>query len=174
MVDPAKLQALVDKDEIRDVMWRYARAVDRGDVDLLRTCYHPDATLDYGRNSGDGSVEAHLETVAKLHSYVRAAHHHISNVFVELDGDFATVESYLIDTLSQAMDTSRLAADQEVVHQLFARYLDRFERRDGEWRIIRRVVVKDLRDVRTFVDFNDGYRRGACDRSDVCYDPMRK
>ena len=174
MIENAQLQALVDKDAIRDVIWRYARAIDRGDVDLLRTCYHPDATMDYGIRTGDGSIEAHLASAGQMHSYVGEAHHHISNVLIELDGDFATVESYVIDTLSQQVDASRLAVGQKVVHQLFARYLDRFEKRNGEWRIIRRVVVKDLRDVRTAIDFHDGYRPGAAGKSDVVYDPMRK
>jgi hypothetical protein len=174
VIDEAQIQALIDKDAIRDVINGYARGIDRGDLDLRRKAYHPDATQDFGKNTGSGSIEDHLAAGSTMHEYVGISHHHIANILIELDGDFATAESYVIDTLTQKMDASRLAEGQQVVHQLFARYLDRLEKRNGEWRIIRRVVVKDLRDVRTSVDFNDGYRPGATDTSDVVYDPMRR
>ncbi|MCB2109209.1 MAG: nuclear transport factor 2 family protein, partial [Rhodobacteraceae bacterium] len=38
-----RIAALLDKEEIRDVLMRYGRGVDRADADLLRSCYHPDA-----------------------------------------------------------------------------------------------------------------------------------
>jgi len=47
MTDPA-LQALLDKQKIAELLTRYLRSVDRGDVDTLRACYLPDATEDHG------------------------------------------------------------------------------------------------------------------------------
>ena len=47
MTDPA-LQALLDKQEIAELLTRYLRSVDRGDVDTLRACYLPGATEDHG------------------------------------------------------------------------------------------------------------------------------
>jgi hypothetical protein len=47
MTDPA-LQALLDKQEITELLTRYLRSVDRGDVATLRACYLPDATEDHG------------------------------------------------------------------------------------------------------------------------------
>jgi hypothetical protein len=44
----AKLRALVDKDEIRDVLYRYSRAVDRCDRELLASSYWPDAGDNHG------------------------------------------------------------------------------------------------------------------------------
>ncbi|MBT5754390.1 MAG: SnoaL-like domain-containing protein [Acidimicrobiaceae bacterium] len=44
----ARLRALIDKDEIRDVLMRYGRGVDRLDEELLRSCYHPDSHDDHG------------------------------------------------------------------------------------------------------------------------------
>ena len=43
-----KVRVLVSKDEIRDVLMRYARGVDRGEADLITSCYHPDAVDDHG------------------------------------------------------------------------------------------------------------------------------
>jgi hypothetical protein len=39
----ARIRALIDKDEIRDVIYRYCRAVDRCDLELMLSCYRPDA-----------------------------------------------------------------------------------------------------------------------------------
>jgi len=47
MTDPA-LRALLDKLQIAELLTRYLRSVDRGDVDTLRACYLPGATEDHG------------------------------------------------------------------------------------------------------------------------------
>ena len=47
------LQRLIDKDEIRDVMARYCRGVDRADWDLVRSTYHTDAYDDHGDYRGN-------------------------------------------------------------------------------------------------------------------------
>lgn len=39
---------LLAKDEIRDVLMLYARGVDRGEADLVASCYRPDAVDDHG------------------------------------------------------------------------------------------------------------------------------
>ena len=46
-MDP-RLQALLDKDAIRDLVTAYCRAADRKDTALMRSLYHPDATEDHG------------------------------------------------------------------------------------------------------------------------------
>ena len=47
MTDPA-VQALLDKQEITELLTRYLRSVDRGDVATLGSCYLPGATEDHG------------------------------------------------------------------------------------------------------------------------------
>lgn len=175
MPTESELQALVDKDAIRDVLYRYARAVDRGDSALLRSCYHADATADYGRQNAEGSdaVEAHLEACALMHNWIETSLHCIGNVLIELDGDVATVESYLVDTL-RPVDADQPVPGQQVLLQLFARYVDRFEKRDGQWRIARRVTVQDMSGSGAFVSYDFGFRLGRADMSDVVYDPLRR
>jgi hypothetical protein len=43
----AALQVLLDKQEIAELLTRYLRSVDRGDVASLRSCYLPGATEDH-------------------------------------------------------------------------------------------------------------------------------
>lgn len=127
------LEELIARQEITDVLHRYCRAVDRRDPDLLRSAYHPDATDDHGVYSGpvDGLVEFMLGDGLEM------IHHAISNIVIERDGDVARVECYL-DAVHRRVD-----ATGSWDEMLKARYLDRFERRDGEWRIASRRVAME-------------------------------
>ncbi len=62
-MDP-RLQALLDKQEIEEVVLRYCRGIDRRDFDLVRACYHPDARDHHG--SFDGTVEEFVAWVDGL------------------------------------------------------------------------------------------------------------
>jgi hypothetical protein len=42
------LQRVIDHIAVRDVVLKYARAIDRMDWELLRSCYYPDAIDDHG------------------------------------------------------------------------------------------------------------------------------
>jgi 3-phenylpropionate/cinnamic acid dioxygenase small subunit len=64
--------------------------------------------------------------------------HNISNVLIELDGDVARCESYSIVIVRIRKD----GGDVDWLHA--GRYVDRFERRNGEWRIAYRTVVYDV------------------------------
>jgi len=64
--------------------------------------------------------------------------HNLCNVLIEVDGDVARCESYVIVIV-------RIPQDRGAIDWMHAgRYVDRFERRHGEWRIAYRTVVYDL------------------------------
>ena len=44
---------LLAKEEIREVIFRYARGIDRMDFDLVTACYHADAYDDHGTFQGN-------------------------------------------------------------------------------------------------------------------------
>jgi hypothetical protein len=48
------LRELLDREAIRTVLYDYCRAVDRGDAELMKSCYHADGTDDHGFFSGGG------------------------------------------------------------------------------------------------------------------------
>jgi len=132
-MDP-QLQRLLDESAIRAVVSRYARGVDRRDWELVRSCYHPDAQEDRGRYRGgvDGFVDWLREAVAGYSS----TSHHIATQNIDLEGDTAWVESY-------CLALHRTPGDPSVDRLVPCRYHDRFERRDGEWRIAARTNVYD-------------------------------
>ena len=140
-----ELQRLLDQAEILALMGRYARAVDRRDFDLLRTCYHPDAFSESQNYVGDidGFVAVH-EAAAPFLSMT----HFLGNHEVEIDGDVAFAETLCISSWREAEKDGKPERDTTG----FVRYCDRLERRQGEWRIAHRVIVREpgrIDDVQT-------------------------
>jgi ketosteroid isomerase-like protein len=129
----AELRSLLDKAQIHDTLMRYSRGVDRGDGELVVSCFHPDAALDMGR--GPMLPAALAEGIAKMTA--TGTMHFIGNEYVEVDGDSAYSETYFI---SYATITD---SGQSATRSRGGRYLDRFERRDGEWKIARRLLVDE-------------------------------
>ncbi len=79
--------------EIRRVLLRYARGVDRLDLDLVRSCYHPDATDSHG--SFDGTVDEFVTWVERVLRRYDATMHFLGNPLIELTDDrTAAVETY--------------------------------------------------------------------------------
>jgi len=125
-------QRLLDESDIRDVVYRYCRAIDRRDFAAIHDCFHADATDEHGRYVGD--IPGLVAWVEEVLEPFASTTHFIGNLIVELDGDVAWVESYC-----QAMH--RTKAEPAADWTANVRYVDRFERRAGTWRIARRRCV---------------------------------
>ena len=130
--DP-ELQGLIDKAAIAEVLVSYCRAVDRADLDLLAACYHDDATEDHG-GTFEGSARDYIAGIAAILPRSKMTHT-TSNIAIELTGDKALVESHILAF-------ARLKKDGEKFDCLtLARAIDRFEKRDGAWKIAARRMV---------------------------------
>ena len=136
----ADLQALLDREAIRDCLFRYCRGIDRADEAMLRSTYWPDATDCHGayRGSADGFV---AQAIPRLQRGGRGVHQ-VSNVLIELHGDVAAAESSFL-----ALQVG--AAQPQLETFLAGRYVDRFEKRGSEWRVAERIVVYDWIEERT-------------------------
>lgn len=151
--------------EIRDLQIRYCRGADRMDFDLMRSSFHPDATTDFGFFGGsiDEFIAAGRE---QLKSFLCTTHN-TGNQLVELDGDTAWAEHYTVAT-------HRLPADDTLPLRDFVtavRYIDRLERRNGEWRIAHRRLVLDWSRTDPVNDSGTvpGVPTGKRDRTDPSY-----
>ena len=135
-ISETALRTLLDKQEIHEVLMRYCRAVDRLDEELLRSVYFPDATDDHGLFCGLASD--FVTWVMKFHrEHFISNTHSISNELIEVEGDIAYAESYFTGFHRFERD------GQEYTRISCGRYIDRFERRDGVWKIAHRLVVND-------------------------------
>jgi ketosteroid isomerase-like protein len=128
----AVVQELADRQAILDCLYRYARGVDRDDIDLIASAYHPDALDDHGFFVGTGRGMA--EWVFERHKDSPASQHHITNHVAEIVGDTAHTETYFLAINRSPTGSASVAT---------GRYVDRFERRNGEWRIAARVVITE-------------------------------
>ena len=133
-----QLQVLCDKDEIRDVILRYARAVDRHDPELLATVYHEDALEHRGDTPMLGRDYVAFVFGPKMSGQYRLMRHHLTNILIEVDGDVARAETYFALMHRYEKD------GREVELTQYGRFLDLFERRNGAWKIAKRWRVRDF------------------------------
>lgn len=161
--------AIAAKDEIRDVLYRYCRGVDRCDYELIRSCYHPDATDDHGEYVGDvDGFVAHC--AANLGRFERTMHF-LGNVFVEVDVDSGRARSEAYVIAHHHLRAGHGKPERDFTVNL--RYVDDFEQRGGEWRIAARVCVfewarMDPVGESTYV-FGGTFHRGQRDGSDMVF-----
>jgi len=136
-----RLQAVVDKSEIADVIATFARSLDRIDENLLRSVLHPDATLDLGPGIYQGTGNDYVQWILGVLANVKSSHHLIGTVRVTLEGDVGFSESYFHAHFRLDKPTGR----EDVF--MGGRFLDRLERRPegpaGAWKIIHRKQVLD-------------------------------
>lgn len=165
-LDPVK--RLVDQAAILGALHRYCRGVDRADAELTRSAYHPDATDDHGGFKGpahDFAVRVNASHASRWSSTM----HVVANHSCVFDGDVADAETYVIAYLRR-LDGAHL----DVVG---GRYIDRFECRQGDWRIARRVYVCEWSAVvpagQSMIDAG-AYTRGRRDREDLSYSGLLK
>jgi len=125
------IAAVADIQAISNVLACHSRGVDRADESLLAGCYHPDGTVDYRFFAGPAREFAAILTGAQKAGPVTL--HRTAQMWIELDGDHAASESYVM----------AYAAGAETQHLICGRYLDRHERRGGVWKMSHRTYVLD-------------------------------
>ena len=131
---------LLARQEIADLILRYARGIDRLDFDLVRSCYHPDAYDDHGSFQGD--VDGFVAMCEAFLPRWTATQHFMGNMLIEVDDDVARAETYAVAY------HRREEEDGSGKDDVFGiRYVDRFERRADAWKIAHRVVATEWRRV---------------------------
>ena len=135
-MDP-RLEALLDKQAIEEVVMRYSRTLDWLDEKGQSQCFWPDAEIDYGFYKGDGA--GWVPVVMDVEMAAERRWHLCGGLIVMLNGTKASSECYGF-TVSCAVDESGNKGDS-----LFGgRYLDEWEKRQTEWRILRRRYILDF------------------------------
>ncbi len=130
------IERMLARDEIREVLSAYARGVDRGDAELLRSCYHADAIEEHAGNY-TGNAHVYVDGAVPRIERMGAMQHLLGSSHIDLKGDTAYVETYVWTFLRIKVD------EREVDTFTGGRLVDRFERRDGAWKIAHRWTVFD-------------------------------
>jgi hypothetical protein len=141
MTDQSTVDNLVAKQEIRDLLARYFRHVDRKQFEQLRSVYHPDAYDDHGLFRGD--VDGLITWLTTRHAAIVQSTHMIGNCLVEVNGDVAYTETYGLLVQHERLDRTTFADGTDLHRRVLlgVRYADRIERREGVWRIARHEVI---------------------------------
>ncbi|MFT3929184.1 MAG: nuclear transport factor 2 family protein [Spongiibacteraceae bacterium] len=124
-----RLQHLLDRQDILDCQVRFARGMDRFDRELFLSAFHADATIAAGPFVGGPA--ALYDWASGLHEHGQVAtQHNLLNQTCDIDGDTAHVETYYLFVGRNRDDSNWIAG---------GRYIDRMEKRDGEWKIAMRT-----------------------------------
>lgn len=128
-----KLNDLMDREAIRDTIYAYAQAIDRGDRTACLALFTPDAVLHIGVYEGPAA-----DLFAKPRSgNPTATHHMLGNIRIKLEGDRARAITY-ISAIHHKVHPGRSTS-----HFFRARYLDVLVRGGDVWRIAERRSVTD-------------------------------
>lgn len=124
-----KLEHLLERQDILDCLIRFSRGMDRFDREMFLSAFHNDAVIAAGPFVG--GPEGLYDWAAELHAHGQSAtHHNLLNHTCDIDGDVAHAETYYLFVGRNRDETNWIAG---------GRYIDRLERRDGQWKIALRT-----------------------------------
>ena len=129
-----QLRELLAKQALYENMVTYCRGMDRKDLELMKSTYWPEATEDHGMFVGL-SHDFCEWTVELQGDLGHGAHHYVSNILIDLDGDRAKRETAFIYIRNRGK-----TGPSDV---LTGRYRDTCERRAGVWKVLDRMCVWD-------------------------------
>lgn len=170
------VQEMLKREQIRHALQVYARGVDRREWGLVAQAYHIDAFDDHGGYKG--GIPGLLEWLERRHASIEQSMHFLGNCLIDFVSDSeAVVETYCIvlqrygeqarETITLWVGEQTLEPGTRLMAELVCRYVDRFEQRDGQWRIARRtVVMEEVKASLQPVRLRDGYALARRDRLD--------
>lgn len=162
-----KINYLMDRQEIMDVICRNGQGCDRQDVDILAACYAEHGVDEHGSaNVIDG--KKFPEWANMVHNYGSTQSlHNITTHTCDIDGNIAHAESYVMGAFFNT--------DGQTSRILCGRYLDKLEKIDGKWQIVlRRCTVEvginaDSSFMNSDYFKNMGFLKGLRNKDDIFY-----
>jgi 3-phenylpropionate/cinnamic acid dioxygenase small subunit len=119
-----------DRQDIYDLLMRYATGIDRRDWSLLRTVFTDDCELDYSEIGSWRGVDTVAEFMEQAHAAAGHKMHRMTNEAITVDGDTAVARTYV--------DALILAGDNMSGVNAIGFYDDEIVRTGDGWRVARR------------------------------------
>jgi hypothetical protein len=182
---------MLARQNMEEVLARYARAIDRLDLELLKTVFHEDG-VNHEYAGGDVNLHRWSEhIIPQLKSLFAATMHHITHKSISVSDDRAVSEAYFISyhlIVGSRKEVVRFFGEQyaqrtealvglDTGHEYIGagRYLHRWERRKGQWKISERTATLEWNHYRPATPAEAGSMLGTIvplerrDRSDPVY-----
>lgn len=128
------LKFLLERQEICDLLHRYASSLDDRNWTRLRSCFTPDAVAIYGElgtQEGYEAIESTCRSALEKYDFIQ---HIITNHEIEINGDTARSRCYL-----HAQHTKKGAEGGDNL-TIGGMYLDEIVRTPAGWRICKREL----------------------------------
>jgi hypothetical protein len=138
---------MLEKQRIRELLARLARAMDRVDVEGIKGCYTEDSLDDHGSFHGSGAEFA--ERPSRLAPENLSSTHHLGQSLIDLVDGEAYAETYFFVPLIWRL------GGQNVEIQTAGRYIDRLVKVEGEWKLAFRRVLMDWANERPAVPWSE-------------------
>lgn len=164
----SKVQEILDKESIRELVHIYCRAADRHDHELMRKLYHEDAYDDHG-SFFKGKAMEFIDLLPEIQKSMGILHHNVTTHNIHLMGNLAEGETYIIAFHQVLTDE----ASYDVI--IGGRYFDKYEKRDGVWKFSSRAVdadwayVNDPSQVNLIHPMIEGANLGTSNETDPSY-----
>lgn len=134
----AAVQELLDERAIRAKISCYQRSMDRCDPELGYSVFWDDSSITVGEYFKGVTGKEFVDYCMKAHPNIFHTSHQITNSYITINGDKAGSESYakpyfIYDNGDGTFDLGLVTC----------RYNDQWEKRNGEWRIVHRVVSQE-------------------------------
>jgi 3-phenylpropionate/cinnamic acid dioxygenase small subunit len=130
-----------DRDDIADVLIRYATGVDAKNWPLFRTCFTDDVHADYGDIGVWDGVDAIATWMEATHGTMPATNHMITNIAVELNGATAHATSYVHAVLAITPDSSQFVDAVGSYHDTLVRTADGWRIRERRFVSTRQAIL---------------------------------
>jgi ketosteroid isomerase-like protein len=119
-----------DRQDISDLLVRYATGIDSRDWPLFRTVFTEDCALDYGVIGSWQGVDAVTEFMQQAHAMAGYTLHRLTNQAITVNGDTAAARTYI--------DAVIMAGGNDAGVNAWGFYDDEIVRSADGWRIARR------------------------------------
>jgi hypothetical protein len=135
-IEDVEVRQLLDRENIRMVLLRYASAVDTPNIQLFDECFAPDVHAEFNVATIDGleALKSHFQTTIDAGDGHEEAHgliwgrtmHFYGNMVIDVDGDEASSDTYLLTLIVTTKSNVVIRGN---------RYRDTWVRRDNRWLI---------------------------------------
>ena len=168
----SKIQEILDKESIRELVCTYCRAADRHDNNLMRSLYHEDAYDDHG-SFFKGKAMEFIDLLPEIQKSMGILHHNVTTHNIKLNGDKAEGETYII-AFHQVLTEE---GNYDVL--IGGRYFDEYEKRNNVWKFSSRAVdadwvyVNDPSKVNLTHSMIQGADIGSPNKNDPSYERLK-